>query len=146
MRLDNPSLTIRTPDRSVSPLKEQPWRIVLTHDAASIPADSVCLTDEFRDRTLIVENVSSYLELLQNLYSDKKIGTILLEAGGCLVKEFLKAALVDEWVGFYAPIITGGGADGVEGGTFLEREAYLDQPVVRTFGNDVCIRGDVRYR
>lgn len=146
MRLDNPSLTIRTPDRSVSPLKEQPWRIVLTHDAASIPADSVCLTDEFRDRTLIVENVSSYLELLQNLYSDRKIGTILLEAGGCLVKEFLKAALVDEWVGFYAPIITGGGADGVEGGTFLEREAYLDQPVVRTFGNDVCIRGDVRYR
>ena len=65
MRLDNPSLTIRKPDRPVSSLKEQPWRIILTHNAASIPADSVCLTDEFRDRTLIVENVSSYLELLK---------------------------------------------------------------------------------
>ena len=43
-------------------------------------------------------------------------------------------------------MITGGGAGGVEGGAFLEREAYLNQPVVRTFGNDVCIRGDVRYR
>lgn len=146
MRMDNPALTIRTPDRPVSPLKEQPWRIILTHDAASIPPDSICLTDEFRDRTVIVENVSSYLELLQNLYKDRKIGTILLEAGGRLVKEFLKAGLVDEWVGFYAPIITGGGADGVEGGAFLKREACLEQPVLRTFGNDVCIRGDVRYR
>lgn len=146
MRMDNPSLTIRNPDRSISPLKKQPWRIILTRDAASIPRDSVCLTDEFRDRTLIVEKVSDYLELLQNLYKNRKIGIILLEAGGCLVKEFLKACLVDEWVGFYAPIITGGGAEGVEGGTFLEREACLDQPVVKTFGNDVCIRGDVRYR
>lgn len=146
LRLDNPSLTIREPSRPVSPLKEQPWRIILTHDAASIPADSVCLTDEFRDRTLIVENVLNYLELLQNLYTDRKIGTILLEAGGCLVREFLKAGLVDEWVGFYAPIITGGGADGIAGGPFLECEAFLDQPVVSTFGNDVCIRGDVRYR
>ena len=57
VRLDNPSLTIRKPDRPVSPLKEQPWRIILTHDASSIPADSICLTDEFRDRTLVVENV-----------------------------------------------------------------------------------------
>lgn len=66
VRLDNPSLTIRKPDRPVSPLKEQPWRIILTHDASSIPADSICLTDEFRDRTLVVENVFSYLELLKN--------------------------------------------------------------------------------
>ena len=146
MRLDNPSLTIRKPDRPVSSLKEQPWRIILTHNAASIPADSVCLTDEFRDRTLIVENVSSYLELLKNLYNERKTGTVLLEAGGCLVREFLKAGLVDEWLGFYAPIITGGGADGVTGGSFLEREAFLEQPVVSIFGSDVCIRGDVSYR
>lgn len=66
VRLDNPSLTIRKPDRPVSPLKEQPWRIILTHDASSIPADSICLTDEFRDRTLVVENVFNYLELLKN--------------------------------------------------------------------------------
>lgn len=146
VRLDNPSLTIRNADRSISPLKEQPWRIVLTHDAASIPAGSICLTDEFRDRTLIVENVSNYLELLKNLYVNRNIGTILLEDGGCLVREFLKAGLVDEWVGFYAPIITGGGADGVQRGPFLEREAYLEQLVVSSFENDVCIRGDIRYR
>ncbi len=146
LRLDNPSLTIRNPDRPVSPLKKQPWRIILTRTAASLPEDSICLTDEFRDRTLIIENVSNYLELLQNLYIDRKIGTILLEAGGCLVREFLKAGLIDEWVGFYAPMITGGGAEGVEGGAFLEHEAYLEQSVVSTFGNDVCIRGDVRYR
>lgn len=146
VRMDNPSLTIRNPGRPVSPLKEQPWRIILTRHAASIPAESICLTDEFRERTVIVENVPNYLELLQNLYAEKKTGTILLEAGGCLVKEFLKAGLVDEWVGFYAPIITGGGGDAVEGGAFLKREAFLDQPVVTVFGNDVCIRGDVRFR
>jgi len=146
VRLDNPSLTIRKPDRPVSPFKEQPWRIILTRDASSIPVNSVCLTDQFRDRTLIVENVSNYLELLKNLYNERKIGTVLLEAGGCLIREFLKAGLVDEWVGFYAPMITGGGAEGVAAGPFLEREAWLEHPVVRIFGNDVCIRGNVRYR
>jgi len=40
----------------------------------------------------------------------------------------------------------GGGADGVTGGSFLEREAFLEQPVVSIFGSDVCIRGDVSYR
>ncbi len=146
VRLDNPALTIREPDRPVSPLKEQPWRIILTHDASSIPVNSICLTDQFRDRTLIVENVSNYLELLKNLYNEKKIGTVLLEAGGCLIREFLKAGLVDEWVGFYAPMITGGGAEGVAAGPFLEREAWLERPVVSMFGNDVCVRGDVCYR
>ena len=125
VRLDNPALTIRNPEKPVSPLKEQPWRIILTRNAASIPENSLSQMDEFRDRTLIVENVSNYLELLQNLYSERKIGTILLESGGILMKEFLKAELVDEWVGFYAPVITGGGAEGVKGGAFLERESYL---------------------
>ena len=145
VRQDNPALTIRNPKTPVSPLKEQPWRIILTRNAAAIPDNSICLMDEFRDRTLIVENVSNYLELLQNLYSERKIGTILLESGGILMKEFLKAELVDEWVGFYAPVITGGGAEGVKGGAFLEREAYLSEPSVRIFGSDVCIRGDVHY-
>ena len=84
--------------------------------------------------------------VLKKLYNNKKIGTILLEAGGCLVREFLKAGLVDEWVGFYAPIIIGGGADGVAPGPFLEHEAHLEQPVVNIFGDDVCIRGDICYR
>ena len=85
-------------------------------------------------------------KLLKKLYNNKKIGTILLEAGGCLVREFLKAGLVDEWVGFYAPIIIGGGTDGVAPGPFLEHEAHLEQPVVNIFGDDVCIRGDICYR
>ena len=146
VRMDNPSLTIRNPEKPVSPLKEQPWRIILTRNAASIPENSICLTDEFRDRTLIVENVSNYLELLQNLYTERKISSLLLVSGGVLMKEFLKAGLVDEWVGFYAPVITGGGVDGVEGGDFLEREAHLVKPSARMFGNDVCIRGEVRYQ
>ena len=84
--------------------------------------------------------------IIWKLYNDKKIGTILLEAGGCLVREFLKAGLVDEWVGFYAPIIIGGGTDGVAPGPFLEHEVHLEQPVVNIFGDDVCIRGDICYR
>lgn len=146
VRLDNPSLTIRQPDRVVSPLKEQPWRVVLTRDARSISRNSVCLTDEFQNRTLIVEDVFNYLELLQNLYSERKAGVVLLESGGALMKEFLQAGLVDEWVGFYAPLITGGGVAGVAGGDFLKREAYLVNPVMMQFGEDLCIRGDVHYR
>lgn len=86
--MDNPSLTIRNPEKPVSPLKEQPWRIILTRNAASIPKNSICLTDEFRDRTLIVENVSNYLELLQNLYTERKISSLLLESGGVLRRNF----------------------------------------------------------
>lgn len=146
IRLDDPSFTIRDPDRPISPLKEQPWRIILTRHIDSIPINSVCLTDRYRDRTIIVEDVVNYLELLKKLYNDRKISTILLEAGGNLVREFLNARLVDEWVGFYAPIITGGGADGVKSGMFFEREAWLKDTFVRTFGNDVCIRGEVIYK
>lgn len=145
VRLDNPALTIRCPDRPVSLLKEQPWRIILTKNSSSIPKDAVCLTDEFRERTIIVENVFSYLELLQNLYSSHKIGTLLLESGGVLMRDFLQAGLVDEWVGFYAPMLTGGGMLAVAGDQFLGREAFLSNPSVRMFGDDVCIRGEVQY-
>ncbi len=146
VRIDNPALTIRTPDREISPLKEQPWRIVLTKDAKSIPADSVCMTDRFKDRTLIVENVSNYLDLLKKLYQEKKIGTVLLEAGGGLMREFLQEKLVDEWVGFYVPMITGGGVNGVAVNGFLPSEAYLPYPVFKTYGSDICVRGAVEYR
>ncbi len=146
VRIDNPALTIRTPDRVISELKEQPWRIVLTKNAGSIPQDSVCLTDEYKHRTIIVENVSNYLELLQELYAEKKIGVVLLEAGGGLIREFLQEKLVDEWVGFYAPLITGGGMNGVACNGFLPAEAYLPIPQISVYGNDICVRGLVEYR
>ncbi len=146
VRTDNPALTIRTPDREISALKEQPWRIILTKDAKSIPAESACLTDEYRDRTLIAEGVNDYLELLQKLYTEKKISIVLLEAGGGLIREFLQEKLVDEWVGFYAPLITGAGVNGVAVNGFLPSEAYLPEPRVKVCGQDVCVRGVVEYR
>lgn len=145
VRKDDPSLTIRTPDKEISPDKIQPWRVVLTHSAHKIPPQSTCLNDEHKDRTVIIENVSNYLELLQYLYEQGPVSVVLLEAGGKLVREFLNAGLIDEWIGFYAPIISGGNVFGVEGQRFLPKEAHLVNMKTQSFGDNFCVRGCVKY-
>lgn len=146
VRRDDPSLTIRTPGRPVSALKKQPWRIIMTCDAATIPPGSICLTDEFADRTVIIERVKKFESMLATLVDDYGIHQLMLECGGNLLRGFLERRLVDEWVGFYAPLINGGeklAVDATSG--FLPHEAYLDEIRHLSFERDLCIGGLVRY-
>lgn len=145
VRADNPALTIREADRVISPDKIQPWRIIATRSAASIPASSVCLTDEWKERTLIYEDIRSWKSFLEVLYSEKQISTLMVEAGGDLVRRLLEESLVDEWVGFYAPMIVGGETLAVEGGNFFPHEARLNRVLVDRFGDDICINGLLSY-
>lgn len=147
VRRDDPALTIRTPDRPVSGLKKQPWRIILTMDRESLPGNSLCLTDQFNERTVVFERVKRFEDLLEVLVNQYDINILLLECGGKLLRRFLEMGLVDEWVGFYAPLINGGPETGVgPGKDFLESEAFLSKVTYKQYGEDLCVQGCVHYR
>lgn len=145
LRRDDPALTIRTPLRPVSASKKQPWRIVLTRDKSSLPPHSQVFTDSWHERTLVIEQVEDYHQLLKKMVHDYGVHTLMLECGGRLLRKFLELELVDEWVGFYAPMITGGGDYGVAGDDFLPLEAHLKHIEYIQLGDDLCIRGQVSY-
>ena len=140
VRRDNPALTIRTPLTAPSERKEQPWRIVMTRHRAGLPADATLFTDEHSARTLVLENVEDYPAMLQRLYAEHGIITLMLECGGNLLREFLDRGLVNEWVQDIAPILSGGAAQVVPG-DFLARELHLEHTTFTRAGKDLIIRG-----
>ena len=140
VRRDNPALTIRTPLTAPSERKEQPWRIVMTKRRDTLPADAKVFTDEHRTRTLVLENVKDYPEMLQRLYKEQGIITLMLECGGNLLREFLDRGLVNEWVQDIAPILSGGAAQVVPG-DFLACELHLERTTFTQAGKDLIIRG-----
>ena len=140
VRRDNPALTIRTPLTRPSERKKQPWRIVMTRHRDTLPADAKLFTDEHSARTLVLENVENYPEMLQRLYKERGIITLMLECGGTLLKEFLNRGLVNEWVQDIAPILSGGEAQAVPG-DFLANELHLEHTTFTQAGRDIIIRG-----
>ena len=140
VRRDNPALTIRTPLTAPSERKEQPWRIVMTRHRAGLPTNATLFTDEHSARTLVLKNVEDYLAMLQKLYAEYGIITLMLECGGNLLREFLDRGLVNEWVQDIAPILSGGAAQVVPG-DFLARELHLEHTTFTQAGKDLIIRG-----
>lgn len=140
VRRDNPALTIRTPLTAPSERKEQPWRIVMTRHRADLPAGATLFTDEHSARTLVLENVEDYPAMLQRLYAEHGIITLMLECGGNLLREFLDRGLVNEWVQDIAPILSGGAAQVVPG-DFLACELHLERTTFTQAGKDLIIRG-----
>ena len=69
--------------------------------------------------------------------------SILVEAGGNLIGQLLDAGMVDEWISYLAPIITGGDvvAVGGTGTTDLEKRPRLKNVSYQQFGPDIRIRG-----
>lgn len=140
VRMDDPALTIRTPLQAPSPRKKQPYRIVMTYDRSSIPADCQLLTDEYADRTIILENVSDMKAMLEELYSKYGIVNLLLECGGRLLRHFLEEGLVNEWVQDIAPILGGGPAPMVPG-DYLKRECKFREEEILACEPDIILRG-----
>lgn len=140
VRMDDPALTVRTPLQTPSPRKLQPYRIVLTRKRSRIPDDCMLLTDEHADRTLIIENVSDFREMLEELYSKYGIVNLLLECGGRLLRRFLEEGLVNEWVQDIAPILGGGPAPMVPG-DYLKRECRFKEEEILACEPDIILRG-----
>lgn len=140
LRTDNPLLTIRTPLSEVPACKKQPWRIVMTRDKSTLPADAHLFTDEHAARTLVAENVSDLPAYLEMLYRDYGIVQLMLECGGTLLRRFLEEGLVNEWAQEIVPVLAGGDAALVPG-DFLPVERSLQVEWQSTQQGHVLLRG-----
>ena len=138
VRRDDPGLTVR--GDAYRSEKAQPWRVVLTQSGKkNLPLESKIFTDEYKERTLVYEDVSLE-ESLQKL-GELGCNTVLLECGGVLMRQFMEQGLVDEVAVFFAPMLTGGGDFGFGVGAHLQKSLAVEKMEVKQLGDDVLFRG-----
>ncbi len=144
LRADDPALTIRLPQEEIPAVKQQPWRVVLTREKSSLPGHCKLLTDEHAARTLVFEQVEDLgRDVLEPLYRERGVVRLMLECGGGLLRSFLEAGLVNEWVQVVTPTLGGGEALMVPG-DYLAQERRWTREAVELSGGDVVLRGVVR--
>lgn len=95
---DNPSLTARLPDGTLSP--QQPLRVVVGE--REIPPESTVLSD---DSSTLLLRTRDPLEVIRVL-ADRT--DVLLEGGPTLAGAFLRAGVVHRILAYVAPILLGG--------------------------------------
>ncbi|MDB4405108.1 bifunctional diaminohydroxyphosphoribosylaminopyrimidine deaminase/5-amino-6-(5-phosphoribosylamino)uracil reductase, partial [bacterium] len=141
VRRDDPALTLR--GAGISSEKTQPWRVVMTQQGFD-KKDFQIFEDEWKERTLIFKNQNKY-DVLHTLAEQHGVNTVLLEIGGSLLGSFLDEGLVDEWVIYLTPLVTGGPsvAVGGQGSETLEARLNLKNVRIHQVGRDICARGIV---
>ncbi len=135
VRRDNPRLTVRNRKCGA-----QPWRVVVTR-SGNLPADATLLTDEYRDRTLVVQG-SDWIELLKDLGS-RGVTRLFVEGGGNVLGQLRDQELIDELWCFVTPCLTGGDKPSF-GGTGINRmsdASRLERVRYKKFGDDLLITG-----
>lgn len=140
VRRDRPALTIRVPELVAG--RPQPWRVVLSGNPASLPADAPLFTDEDRQRTLI-RSGADLSGVLRGLVIDQGVLSVLVEAGGRLSGALFQAGLIDEVVVYLAPMICGGPVAAVAG-LELPASLRLTPFEVTRCGDDVRLRALVQ--
>jgi diaminohydroxyphosphoribosylaminopyrimidine deaminase/5-amino-6-(5-phosphoribosylamino)uracil reductase len=137
-RRDNPRLTVRLPDPGGLPGhrgKVQPWRVVVTR-SGKLPRELNLFSDRYRDRTLVFRKQS--LEEIVAALGAWDVSHLLIEGGGEIITEALRAGLVNEVAYFIAPSAVG---------TLPRALNKLDAPLrlrevsYRTVGPDLFCRG-----
>ena len=104
VRKDMPALTIRIPELLEG--RKQPWRLVLSHHAESLPKDAPLFSDQYAHLTIV--RSGDIASILREVVRDMGILSVLVEAGGKLASDLIQHGLVDEMVCYLAPMITGG--------------------------------------
>jgi len=135
VRKDNPRLNLR--DGSAGSGKLQPWRVVLTR-SGDIPPRSHILTDEFKDRTLILHG-KDLPDVLKDL-GKRGVLSVLIEGGGIMLGQAFREKLVDEIYWYIAPRLCGGGRPSVAGSA-LPQSVELGNVTVRPMGDNVLVHG-----
>ncbi len=135
VRQDNPQLTLR--DGTGGSDKQQPWRVVLTR-SGRIPDDCHLLTDEFKDRTVIIRNLDLEDALL--LLGKQGVLTVLIEGGGLVLGQAFHQELVDEVFWYIAPRFCGDGRPSLAGYP-LSPSVELKNVSVRPMGDNVLMHG-----
>ena len=131
-RADNPQLTVRLPGRKG---KEQPWRVVVTR-SGKLPRNLHLFTDAHRDRTLVFQNQP--LKEVMAALGALQISHVLLEGGGAVITEALRAGLVNEVAFFIAPAAMGTVPRALRK---LPTPIKLRHVIYRTVGSDILCRG-----
>lgn len=139
VRKDRPRLDLRDPELAAGRL--QPWRVVLTGNPDTLPMDAPLFTDGHRDRTLVASGEDP-TAVLRGLVRDRGVSAVLVECGGRLAATLLEAGLVDEWVGFLAPLLCGGPLPALAGRGFPDG-IRLKQPQFQRFGPDLMLRAEL---
>lgn len=161
LRRDNPALTLRVPH----PHGEKPplWRIIATR-SGQLPANARVFHDEFAERTVVVclgklpapsglpdtlkvLACRDWVDALEQLTASYGIHRLLVEAGGRMTGSLLEARLVDEWLGWFAPLLTGTERPGVGGlGVASPKKGIrLSDVLHHRYGDDVLLRGTIVY-
>lgn len=135
VRKDNPRLTLRDGNSSA---KAQPWRVVLTR-SGDIPPQCHLLTDEFKDRTLIMHG-KDLPEVLAEL-GKNQVMSVLIEGGGNILGQAFRERLVDEVYWYVAPLFCGGSGSLSISGPALPHSVELTDVVVRPMGDNVLVHG-----
>lgn len=137
VRRDNPRLTARIRTRAV-----QPWRVVVTR-SGKLPVNATLLTDQYQDRTLLVQD-AEWGGLLKDLGS-RGVTRLLVEGGGNVLGQLRDQQLIDELWCFVVPALTGGDKPSF-GGTGVDRmsdASRLGRVRYKRFGDDLLVTGHV---
>ena len=107
--VDDPQLTVRDEVDAPLPRDRQPLRAVM--GLRDLPADRRVLDDHAETAHLRTRDPH---EALAQLHAQGR-RHVFLEGGPRLASAFLQAGLVDEVIGYVAPLLIGGGLHAVEG-------------------------------
>ncbi len=136
IRRDDPALTLRS--KAIPKEKLQPLRVVITRTGLAHSRYQI-----FQDGqpTRIFHDVP-LREILKDLVQEEGVTSLLLECGGELMGAFLDEGLIDEFVIYLAPIVTGGPSPalGGSGAETLQERLHLLDPVIRKIGPDLVAR------
>lgn len=147
IRDDNPALTVRLPQFEYELNKPQPRRIILTNNPSLLSNTFTCLSDSEKDKTIMCANVENIKIWLQEVSETYQLQRVLLECGGKLMRQFLEAKLVDEFVGIYAPMLSGGPKHGVAASPhFMPHLVTLGDVKYSQLGHNFCVRGFCKYQ
>jgi diaminohydroxyphosphoribosylaminopyrimidine deaminase/5-amino-6-(5-phosphoribosylamino)uracil reductase len=139
------SATIVADDPSLLPRPaegRETWRVVI---GKTIPSNSVVLTDEAAERTL-VRSANELKDVLKELAQQHDVMHVLCEGGGKLAAGLVAEELVDEFAFFVAPKLIG--ADGLPNfskmGGLMGDINHLKFESVQQVGDDLLIKAKPR--
>ncbi len=159
---DNPSLTVRLVRG------RQPWRVIVDGKLRS-PLRSAVFSDSYRDQTIVLTNRKSsdprvvrlrhqgvtvysfpgktvrLASALRKLVKVHHIASVLVEGGGRLHGEFLRARLVDDVAIFVSPMILGTGRPSVDAhlSKLVRHGLRVHDPRIRRIGQDILVTGNL---
>jgi diaminohydroxyphosphoribosylaminopyrimidine deaminase/5-amino-6-(5-phosphoribosylamino)uracil reductase len=131
-RQDNPRLTVRLPGKLG---KAQPWRVVMTR-SGKLPGGLHLFSDGQRDRTLVFRERP--LKEVMAALGAWEVSHVLIEGGGEILTEALRAGLVNEVAFFIAPALMGTVSRALRK---LDGVVKLREVSYRKVGADILCRG-----